>query len=165
MAPCKLGRPAMGSDGTISRSDRQGPPLPDTDLARAADSDFLSNISLEPGRTGYVESLVRLQAEAAGDDFLLDLGGAVEDEGERLKLAADELATAYPARRLSDLLGRVGATPATSADCWTPRTTLAEYRCLLVVGGAGCPCWPPPRRSTCTAITPPRQSTCAQPRS
>jgi hypothetical protein len=27
----------------------------------------------------FVEALVRLEAEAAGDDFLLDLGGAAED--------------------------------------------------------------------------------------
>ena len=45
-------------------------------------SNFLSNISLEPGSTGYVESLVRLQAEAAGDDLLLDLGGAAEDRSD-----------------------------------------------------------------------------------
>ena len=31
---------------------------------------------------GYVEILVRLQTEAAGDDFLLDLGGAAEDPRE-----------------------------------------------------------------------------------
>jgi hypothetical protein len=67
-APCRLGRPAMGSDSTISRSGRQGLPLPDTDLAQAAGSNFLSNISLESGSTGYVEGLVRLQAEASGDD-------------------------------------------------------------------------------------------------
>jgi hypothetical protein len=69
----------MGSDSTISRSGRQGPPLPDTDLAQAAGSNFLSDISLEPGSTGYVESLVRLQTHAAGDDFFLDLGGTAED--------------------------------------------------------------------------------------
>jgi hypothetical protein len=37
----------------------------------------------------FVERLVRLQAEAAGDDFLLDLGGAAEDRldaAEPLKL-------------------------------------------------------------------------------
>jgi hypothetical protein len=79
MAPCKLGRPAMESDCTILRSGRQGPPLPDTDLAQAAGSNFLSNVSLEPGSTSYVECLVRLQAEAAGDDFFLDFGGAAED--------------------------------------------------------------------------------------
>jgi len=30
----------------------------------------------------FVEALVRLQAEAAGDDFFLDLGGAAEDRLE-----------------------------------------------------------------------------------
>jgi hypothetical protein len=60
-------------------SGHQGPPLPDMDSAQAAGSNFLSNISLEPGGMGYVEILVRLQTEAAGDDFFLDLGGAAED--------------------------------------------------------------------------------------
>jgi hypothetical protein len=32
------------------------------------------------GSTGFVAGLVRLQAEAAADDFLLDLGGAAEDQ-------------------------------------------------------------------------------------
>src|SRR5260370_11032706 len=36
MARCKLDRSAKGSDSTISRSGRQGPPLPDPDLAHAA---------------------------------------------------------------------------------------------------------------------------------
>ena len=45
---------------------------------------FSSNIALETGSTGFVEGLVRLQAEAAGDDFLLDLGGAAEDRHDRL---------------------------------------------------------------------------------
>jgi hypothetical protein len=54
---------------------------PDTDLAQAAGSNFLSDIALAPGRRGYVEGLVRLQAEAADDDLLLDLGGAAEDPG------------------------------------------------------------------------------------
>jgi hypothetical protein len=36
----------------------------------------LSNIVPESGSTDFVENLVRLQAEAAGDDFLLDLGAA-----------------------------------------------------------------------------------------
>ncbi len=74
-----LGRPAMGSDSTVLRSGRQGPPLPDTDLPQAAGSNFSSNIPLEPSGTGYVENLVRLQAEAAADDLLLDLGGTAED--------------------------------------------------------------------------------------
>ena len=34
---------------------------------------------LEIGSTNFVEGLVRLQAEVAGDDFFLDFGGAAED--------------------------------------------------------------------------------------
>jgi hypothetical protein len=69
----------MGSNSTVLRSGRQGPPLLDTDLAQAAGSNFSSDIPLEPSGTGYVENLVRLQAQAAADDFLHDLGGAAED--------------------------------------------------------------------------------------
>jgi len=36
------------------------------------------NILLETGSIGFIEGLVRLQAEVAGDDFFLDLGGAAE---------------------------------------------------------------------------------------
>ena len=74
-----LGRPAMGSNSTVLRCGRQGPPLPDTDLPQAAGSNFSSNIPLEPGGTGYVENLVRLQAQAAANRLLHDLGGAAED--------------------------------------------------------------------------------------
>jgi hypothetical protein len=50
MAQCKLGRPAMGSDSTIPRSGRQGPPLPDTDLAQAAGPDpKIGNLSWARG--------------------------------------------------------------------------------------------------------------------
>jgi hypothetical protein len=69
----------MGSNSTVLRSDRQGPPLPDTDLPQAAGSNFSSNIPLELSGTGYVENLLRLQAEAAADDFFHDLGGAAEN--------------------------------------------------------------------------------------
>jgi hypothetical protein len=95
----------MGSDSTISRSGRQDPPLPDTDLARASGSNFLSNISLEPGCTGYLESLVRLQAEAAGDDFLLDLGGAAED-GQNADILGRLLITAMKADALDNAMVR-----------------------------------------------------------
>ena len=39
--------------------------------------------------TGFVEVLVRPQAEAAGNDFFLDLGGAAEDrlDGQVLEMA------------------------------------------------------------------------------
>ena len=56
-----------------------GPSQPDMDFRPRVSSNFLSNIMLETGTTDFVEDLVRLQAEAAGDDFLLDLGGPAED--------------------------------------------------------------------------------------
>ena len=55
-----------------------GPALPDIDFRNSASSNFLSNIVSESGSTNFVEDLARLQAEAAGDDFFLDLGGAAE---------------------------------------------------------------------------------------
>ena len=49
------------------------------DFRNRASSNLSSNIVPESGSTDFVEGLVRLQAEAAGDDFFLDLGGAAED--------------------------------------------------------------------------------------
>jgi hypothetical protein len=49
------------------------------DFRKRPSSNFFSNIVSEAGSTGFVEGLVRLQSEAAGDDLLLDLGGAAED--------------------------------------------------------------------------------------
>src|SRR5580704_2754513 len=45
-----------------------GPALPDMDFRNRASSNFWSNFVSETGSTGFVEGLVRLQAEAAGDD-------------------------------------------------------------------------------------------------
>jgi hypothetical protein len=50
---------------------------------------------------GFVESLVRLQAEAAGDDLLLDLGGAAEDrldaaETPELTIVAERSGLVFP---------------------------------------------------------------------
>ena len=45
---CMHGRPAMGSNRTVLRSGRQGPPLPDTGLPQAAGSNSSSNIPLKP---------------------------------------------------------------------------------------------------------------------
>ena len=56
-----------------------GPALRDMVFRNRASSNFSSNIVSGSGSTNFVEDLVRLQAEAAGDDFLLDLGGAAED--------------------------------------------------------------------------------------
>ena len=54
------------------------PPQPGTDLPQTADSNIPPNMALGTGCTDFVNDLVRLQAEAAGDDFLLDLGGTAE---------------------------------------------------------------------------------------
>ena len=100
-----LGRPVMGSDSTVLRSGRQGPPLPDTDLPQDADSNFSSNVPLEPSGTGYVEDLVRLQAEAAADDFFHDLGGAAVDRQDatepELTIVADSSGLVLPPVRAS----------------------------------------------------------------
>jgi hypothetical protein len=60
------------------KSGLQDPPLPDKDSPEAIRSNILPNIMLGTDSTDVVEDLVRLQAEAAGDDFLLDLGRAAE---------------------------------------------------------------------------------------
>jgi hypothetical protein len=49
------------------------------DFRNRANSNVLSNFVPESGNTDFVNDLVRLQAEAAGDDFFLDLGGAAEE--------------------------------------------------------------------------------------
>jgi hypothetical protein len=46
------------------------------DFRNRASSNFWSNFVSESESTGFVEDLVRLQAEAAGDDLRLDLGAA-----------------------------------------------------------------------------------------
>jgi hypothetical protein len=54
---------------------------------------------------------------------------------ERLELAVDELATAYPGTPPGELLGRVSAYLGYVGTLLDGRTTLAEHRRLLVVGG------------------------------
>jgi hypothetical protein len=61
-----------------------GAALRDMDFRNRASSNFSPNIVSESGTTDFVERLVRLQAEAAGDDLFLDLGGAAEDRHDRL---------------------------------------------------------------------------------
>ena len=59
-----------------------GPALRDMVFRNRASSNFSSNIVSGSGSTDFVEDLVRLQAQAAGDDFLLDFGGAAEDRSD-----------------------------------------------------------------------------------
>src|SRR5580704_11739060 len=62
-----------------------GPALPYMDFRSRASSNFSSDIVPESRSTDFVAGLVRLEAETAADDLLLDLGGAAED-----RLDADE---------------------------------------------------------------------------
>jgi hypothetical protein len=55
-----------------------GPALADIDFHSRASSDFAPDILSESGTTDFVEGLVRLEAEAASDAFLLDFGGAAD---------------------------------------------------------------------------------------
>ena len=78
-----------------------GPALPDMDFRNRASSNFSSNIVSESGSTNFAEDLVRLQAEATGDDFLLDLGGAAEDrlnaaEPPELTIVAENSGSMFP---------------------------------------------------------------------
>jgi hypothetical protein len=58
----------------------------DMDFRDRSSSNFSSNIVSESGNTDFVEGLVGLQAEAAGDDFFLDFGGAAEDRLDAAEL-------------------------------------------------------------------------------
>jgi hypothetical protein len=81
--------------------------------------------------------------DSAADDEIaaLDLGrrAAASEVGistvERLELAVDDLATAYPGTPPADLLGRVRSYLGYLGRLLDGRTTLAEHRRLLVVGG------------------------------
>jgi hypothetical protein len=85
----------------------QGPALPDMDFRNRASSNFSPNIMSETGSTGFVEGLVRLQAETPGDDFFLDFGGAAED---RLRAAKPpELTIAAQSSRLVLPLVKAGS--------------------------------------------------------
>jgi hypothetical protein len=66
------------------------------DFRNRASSNLSPNIVSESGSTNFVEDLVRLQAEAAGDDLFLNLGGAAEVLSERP-------ATATLAARMANL--------------------------------------------------------------
>ena len=52
--------------------------VPDGGFRNRASSNFSPDIVSGSGSTDFAEGLVKPQAEVAGDDFLLDLGGAAE---------------------------------------------------------------------------------------
>jgi hypothetical protein len=68
-------------DGTQQHGSAEWPPrssTTDTDLPQAAGSNFSSNVPLEQ-RHGLCSEPGQVQAQAAADDLLHDLGGAAED--------------------------------------------------------------------------------------
>jgi hypothetical protein len=69
----------------------QVPPLPGTDLPQAASSNIPSNIASGTGSTGSIKALVRLHAEAAADDLLLDLGVPPKIDWTRLSRQSSQL--------------------------------------------------------------------------
>ena len=62
---------------------------------------------------------------------------------ERLELAVDQLAIAYPSTPSAELYGRVRGYLGYVGGLLDARMTLGEHRRLLVVGG-WLSCWPPP---------------------
>ena len=52
------------------------------DSPQAVDSNIMPDIVLGAGSAGFVECLVRLQAEAAANNILHDLGGAASSIAE-----------------------------------------------------------------------------------
>ena len=88
---------SRGPECSYDRSSRlQGPAPPGMDFRNRATSNFSPNIVSETGSTDFVEVLVRLQAEATGDDFLLDLGGAAEDRLDTTVREEDAAASGWP---------------------------------------------------------------------
>jgi hypothetical protein len=78
-----------------------GPARPDMDFRNRASSNVLSDFVSESGSTDFVNDLVRLQAEATGNDFFLDLGGAAEDrldaaEPPELTIVAEPSGLVFP---------------------------------------------------------------------
>ena len=75
--------------------------------------------------------------ELAALDLIQRAGATDAGAGtvERLELAVDELATAYPGTPPGELLGRVRGYLGYISRLLDARTTLAEHRRLLVVGG------------------------------
>ncbi|MGO9186889.1 MAG: helix-turn-helix domain-containing protein [Streptosporangiaceae bacterium] len=141
----ELARMVPCNPGHISNL-RSGKGRPSPELAQALDDRLDAGGTLRALAAGHAPR--RRQAGAAWDDSAaddeiaaLDLGrrAAASEVGistvERLELAVDDLATAYPGTPPADLLGRVRAYLGYLGRLLDGRTTLAEHRRLLVTGG------------------------------
>jgi hypothetical protein len=98
---------------------RHASPLAGTDLAQAARSNILPDIVLEIRSTDFADCPVRLQAEAAGDDLLLDLGGAAEDGQNSAQDPSHRCSWSAPPTRPS-ATNSSKPTPTAGCTCSTP---------------------------------------------
>jgi transcriptional regulator with XRE-family HTH domain len=140
----ELARMVPCNPGHISNL-RSGKANPSPELAGSLDDRLdaggtLRALALAPAPR-KPQPAVRWQDSTADELAALDLIQRAEatDAGagtvERLELAVDELATAYPGTPPGELLGRVGGYLGYVSRLLDARTTLAEHRRLLVVGG------------------------------
>jgi transcriptional regulator with XRE-family HTH domain len=141
----ELARMVPCNPGHISNL-RSGKARPSPELAQALDERLDAGGTLRVLAAGHAPRRRRADAawdDSAADDEInaLELGRrAVASEVgistvERLELAVDDLATAYPGTPPADLLGRVRAYLGYLGRLLDGRTTLAEHRRLLVTGG------------------------------
>jgi transcriptional regulator with XRE-family HTH domain len=140
----ELARMVPCNPGHISNL-RSGKARPSPELAEILDERLEASgtlAGLAPARMHHrPEPAVAWDGGTAEEIAALDLGRLAEASEvgtgtvERLELAVDELATAYPGTPPAELLGRVRAYLGYLGRLLDAHTTLAEHRRLLVVGG------------------------------
>ena len=139
----ELARMPPCNPGHISNL-RAGKARPSPELAEILDELLEAGgtlAALAPEPTSRRRQLAATSDAAADEIAALDLVRLAEasDVGsgtvERLELAVDELAIAYPATPSADLYGRVRGYLGYVGRLLDARVTLAEHRRLLVVGG------------------------------
>jgi transcriptional regulator with XRE-family HTH domain len=140
----ELARMVPCNPGHISNL-RSGKARPSPELAATLDERLEAGgtlAALAPVPAPRRHAAVSRDDSGAADEIAaLDFGrrAQVTEAGagtvERLELAVDELAVAYPGTPPSELLGRVRAYLGYVGTLLDGRTTLAEHRRLLVVGG------------------------------
>jgi hypothetical protein len=139
----ELARMVPCNPGHISNL-RSGKARPSTELAATLDKRLEAGgtlAALAPAPAPRRHAAVSWDDSGAADEIAaLDFArrAQVTEAGagtvERLELAVDELATAYPGTPPGELLGRVRAYLGYVGTLLDARTTLAEHRRLLVVG-------------------------------
>jgi transcriptional regulator with XRE-family HTH domain len=132
----ELARAVYCNPGHVSNL-RSGKARPSRELAAAIDGHLDAGVAL----VALAPAAGRV-ATAAGDEIAaLELArrAAASDVGngtcERIELAVDDLAAAYPRTEPGDLLGRVRAHLGYTSKLLDGRATLAQRRRLLVSGG------------------------------